>query len=319
VQILPRKEQSFTITVDSKPLLVNFDYRGTLIKELEFDKTTEELAYQLTRDDDVLGRVWALGQLAGRVNSGSTAEAEKQRIASELASAVTRDKFWGVRADAATALGSIKGASARDALVAATRDADARVRAHAVTSLAASKDPAPAKLFEKLLNDKSYAVIKAAALALGETRSAGAYEALSKLLLVPSWRDNIKASALSGLGELEDKRALPVALRYAAKGNPPQVRTAALKLLGKVGTGSPEAFTLIAEMAPKAFAGGDFNLATAAGEALVSLGDPRGVAVLEQINKDPAVSARRKEQLREYQERLRKAVAGTSNPGTRQP
>jgi hypothetical protein len=36
---------------------------------------------------------------------------------------------------------------------------------------------------------------------------------------------------------------------------------------------------------------------------------------LEQISKDPAVSSRRKEQLREYQEQLRKAVAGTSNTG----
>jgi aminopeptidase N len=319
VQILPKREQIFTLTVDSKPLLVNFDYRGTLIKEVQFDKTTEELAYQLTRDEDVLGRVWALGQLAARGNSASTGEVEKQRIAAELASVVTRDKFWGVRADAATALAAVKDSSARNALIAATSDADARVRARAVTSLATSKDPVLANLFEKLLNDQSYAVIKAAALGLGGTKSTGAYEALSKLLNVPSWRDNIKASGLSGLGALADKRALDVAFRYVAKGNPPQVRVAALQLLGRVGAGNPEAFTLIAEMAPKAYESSDFNLATAAGEALVSLGDPRGVAVLEQISNNPAVTSRRKEQLRDYQEQLRKAVAGTPNPGAHQP
>jgi aminopeptidase N len=319
VQILPKKEQSFTLAVDSKPLLVNFDYHGTLIKEVQFDKTTEELAYQLTRDDDVLGRVWALGQLSARAHSVTLSEVEKQRIASELASAVTSDKFWGVRADAATALAAVKDPGARNALIAATTDADARVRARAVTSLATSKDPSLANLYEKLLNDQSYAVIKAASLAFGQTRSTAAYEALSKLLDVPSWRDNIKASALAGLSELGDKRAVDVALRSAAKGNPSQVRAAALGLLGRVGAGNPEAFPLIAEIAPKTYTGGDFNLATAAGEALVNLGDPRGLAVLEQIASNPGVTARQKQQVREFQDRLRKAMAGTSNPGSRQP
>src|SRR5438876_147916 len=45
VQIEPKKEQVFTFKADSKPLLVNFDYHGTLIKEVEFNKTTEELVY----------------------------------------------------------------------------------------------------------------------------------------------------------------------------------------------------------------------------------------------------------------------------------
>lgn len=319
VQILPKKEQSFTLTVKSRPLLVNFDYRGTLIKEVQFDKTTEELAYQLTRDEDVLGRVWALSQLAGRVTAATTSEIEKQRIAAELANAVTRDKFWGVRLDAATALANVKDPGARTALVAATRDPNSRVRARAVTSLASSKDPSLASLYEKLLSDPSYAVIKAAASALGETRSPGAYEALAKLLNIPSWRDNIKASALSGLGALQDKRALDVAFRYAEKGNSPAVRAAAIRLLGRIGGDDPKAFTLIAETATKAFATGDSNLATAAAEALVSLGDPRGLAVLEQLSHDASVTPRLKEQLSQYQELLRKVVAAAAGQGAKQP
>jgi len=319
VQILPKKEQSFTLAVDSKPLLVNFDYRGTLIKEVLFDKTTEDLAYQLTRDEDVLGRVWALGQLASRVTAPTTSEIEKQRIAGELANAVTRDKFFGVRLDAATALANVKDPSARAALVAATRDPNARVRARAITSLGGSKDPSLASLYEKFLSDPSYAVIKAAALALGETQTPGAYEALAKLLNIPSWRDNIKISALSGLSALGDKRALDVAFRYAEKGNQAQVRAAALRLLGRIGGNDPRAFTLISDAAMKAFAIGDYSLATAAGEALVSLGDPRGLAVLEQISQDGLVTPRLKEQVTQYQEQLRKVVAGTASPGPSHP
>jgi aminopeptidase N len=319
IQILPKKEQTFSIAVDSKPLLVNFDYRGTLIKEVQFEKTTEELAYQLTRDEDVLGRIWALNQLAERVTTATTAEVEKHRIATELANVVTADKFWGVRLDAATALAKVNDPSVRTALVAATRDSDARVRARAVTSLAVSKDTSLAGLYERLLSNQSYAVIKAAALALGETRSSGAYEPLAKLLDAPSWRDNIRVSALSGLAALQDKRALEIAFRYTEKGNLPQVKASSLRLLGRIGRDDPRSFTLIADAAAKAFTHGDFNLATAAGEALVSLGDPRGLAVLEQIGQDASISTRLKEQLSQYGELLRKVAAGAANPGVRQP
>ena len=63
VQIQAKEEQTFTFQVDSAPLLVNFDYGSTLIKELRFEKSTEQLSYQLAHDQDVLGRVWALQQL----------------------------------------------------------------------------------------------------------------------------------------------------------------------------------------------------------------------------------------------------------------
>ncbi|MGH9933222.1 MAG: M1 family aminopeptidase [Pyrinomonadaceae bacterium] len=319
VQILPKKQQSFSLTVDSKPLLVNFDYRGTLIKELEFDKTTEDLAYQMTRDEDVLGRIWALNQLRARVTAATTSETEKQQITSELSNVVTRDKFWGVRVHAATALADLKAPSARSALIAATSDADARVRARAVTLLANSKDASLTSLYVNLLSDQSYAVIQAAALAIGETKSPAAYEALVKLLDVPSWRDNIKASALAGLGELRDKRSLDIALRYAARGNANQVRAAALRLLGKIGSDEPRAFSLIAETARRAFESGHSALAQATGDALVSLGDPRGLAVLEEISQKAAISGQLKIRLGEYQELLRKSVAGTANQDVQHP
>jgi HEAT repeat protein len=171
----------------------------------------------------------------------------------------------------------------------------------------------------KLLSDQSYAVIKTASLALGDTKSPEAYAALLKLLGQPSWRDNISASALAGLGELRDKRSLEVALRYAAAGNANQVRAAALRLLGRIGSDEPRAFKLIAGAAGKAFESEDYNLATAAGDALVSLGDPKGLAVLEQINHNSGISGRLRARLGEYQEALRKSAPGTASQGTQHP
>ena len=72
VRIEPKEEQTFKFTVDSEPLLVSFDYGGALIKELTFVKTTGQLQYQLAKDQDVLGRVWALQQLRPRLNDDKT-------------------------------------------------------------------------------------------------------------------------------------------------------------------------------------------------------------------------------------------------------
>ncbi|HLO00339.1 MAG TPA: M1 family aminopeptidase [Pyrinomonadaceae bacterium] len=318
LQILPRKEQTFSLPVDSKPLLVNFDYHGTLIKELEFEKSTEELAYQMTKDEDVLGRIWALSQLRNRVTANAT-DAERQLVARELANALTKDKFWGVRVEAAAALENVRVADARSVLIAATDDPDARVRARAVSSLGSLKDASLAGLYVKLLNDPSYAVIKAAASALGATKSPDAYSALVNLLDVPSWRDNIRTSALTGLGELRDRRALSVALRYSASGNVAQVRAAALRLTGKVGETDSRAFDLISESASKAFASGDYALATAAGEALVSLGDSKGIEVLEQISRNATLSGTLKSRIADYLELLRKSMAGTDGTGVKHP
>ncbi|HEY0006039.1 MAG TPA: M1 family aminopeptidase [Pyrinomonadaceae bacterium] len=285
VQIEPKEDQSFSFPVDSEPLLVNFDFGGTLIKELNFEKTTEQLTYQLSHDQDVLGRVWALQQLAGRMQKDSTAAAEKQSITAAVGAALTGDKFWAVRVEAATALNNVPGDAARAALLAATKDQRSRVRARAIRSLASTKDPKLADLYQQFLNDQSYAVIQAAAPALGQTKSANAYAALLKLIELPSWRDNIRASGLNGLAALADKRALELGFRFARPGNSGQVREAALGLLGAVGREDPRSFALISETLRQAFGASNFGLIAASSEALLTLGDPRSQALFEELGK----------------------------------
>lgn len=314
VLIEPRKEQTFTFKSDSKPLLVNFDYGGTLIKELEFTKTNEELVYQLSRDQDVLGRIWALGQLNTRMRSESVPQTEKDQLSTEIAKALTNDAFWGMRVEAAGALAGMPGDAARQALLRATKDKKSAVRARAITSLAATKDASLADVFQQLLTDESYAVIRAAALALGQSKSPAAYDALVKLLDTPSWRDNIKASALSGLGALGDKRAMEIGLRYAAKGNQPQVRGAALRLLGSVGKDDPRVFEMIAETLKQALARPDFGLAFASAEALVNLGDPRGLVIFEELAKQTEGVPQIQRLIRTFQDQLRKKVEGAAKP-----
>ena len=281
--IEPKEEQTLKFTVDSEPLLVDFDYGGTLIKEMTFVKTTGQLQYQLSHDQDVLGRVWAQQQLALRMNDDKTTGAERLAIIKSISDVLTKDQFWGTRLEAATWLNGLT--EAKDALLAATRDANARVRARAVTSLAATKDSSLAGAYQQLLADQSYAVIRAAAVALGQTKSPAAYDPLVKLIDAPSWRDTIRASALSGLAALGDKRALDPGLKYYAVGNRGAVRTAALAVLGAAGKDDPRVFPILSAALTEGVEKRNFGLFFGAAEALVSLGDERGLALFQDVSK----------------------------------
>jgi aminopeptidase N len=319
IQIEPAKEQTFSFKANSKPLLVNFDYHGTLIKEVEFDKTTEELVYQLSKDQDVLGRIWALNQLTTKLKNEATASAEKQIITAEIAKALTGDKFWGLRSEAVVALQGVKDDAARNALLAAIKDPEARVRSRAVKSLASLKDPSLAPVYQKLLGDQSYAVVRAASGALGQTKDPAAYDALLKQLDLPSWHDTIKASALSGLDALEDKRAVELAVRYISAENYPSVRGASVRILGHLGRDDSRAFPKVAELARQAFSRNDFALLIPASEALVGLGDPRGLVLLDQLVQDAGAVPQLRSPLVQFQELLRKTLASSGNPSSNRP
>jgi aminopeptidase N len=307
VNIEPKEEQTFKFSVDSEPLLVGFDYGGTLIKEMTFVKTTAQLQYQLVHDQDVLGRIWAEQQLALRMNDDNTTGADRLAIIRALGEVITKDGFWGTRVEAAS---SLKGLTeAKDALLAGTKDVNARVRAKAVTSLSATKDASLAAVYQQLLNDHSYAVIQAAALALGQTKSDIAYDSLAHLIDVPSWHDNIRASGLNGLAALGDARALDSGLKYYAVGNRTEVRTAAIAVLGSTGRSDPRAFPIVSLALAEAAEKRNSGLFFVAAEAIVALNDERGLAAFEALRLKNGTPPRMVAAIPGYESRLRAKLA----------
>ncbi|HEY6805536.1 MAG TPA: M1 family aminopeptidase [Pyrinomonadaceae bacterium] len=308
VWIEPKKEQTFSFKLDAAPKLVNFDYQSTLIKELQFSKSTAELSYQLQHDEDVLGRIWALNQLAGQWRQ-NPASSDKDAIADNIAQALKVDKFWAVRLEAATALADVSDQNTRNALVQATKDQSPRVRARSVISLAASKDASLASVYQGLLDDQSYAVVKAASLALGQTKDTNAFDSLAKLIESKSWHNTVRVSALNGLVALGDKRSLDIALKYSPQGDYPAVRIAATKLLGVVGRDDARVFTVLSANLEEAVKNSNSALVNVSGESLVGIGDPRGVELLERLTKNGA-SRQYDAPLTNYKERLKKSLAG---------
>lgn len=84
LRLAAKGEQSFDLACDSRPLLVRFDEGDHLLMELRFQKSVEELVFQL-RNDSAMGRLWAARQLKER-----GAEAA-------LRAAARNDAFWAVR------------------------------------------------------------------------------------------------------------------------------------------------------------------------------------------------------------------------------
>jgi HEAT repeat protein len=190
-----------------------------------------------------------------------------------------------MRFEDAAALQGVSGEDVKRALLVAAKDTNPRVRARAIQALGARKDQGLAATFQQALSDESYAVTRAAAEALGRTKNESGYDSLMKLLDTSSWRDNIRIAGLNGLAALGDPRSLAGALKYAASGNSPQVRAAAIVVLGVTGKDDPRVFPLLAEALVKSASPFNATLFSASGRALVELGDPRGVDVLEQAGK----------------------------------
>jgi aminopeptidase N len=289
VWIKPQAENVFTFDAANKPSLVDFDNEGTLIKELKFEKTTDELIYQFRNDKDVLGRKWAMSQLSPRWRSKDTADAERAKILAAFNQAMTADTFWAIRRDAIQTITAPQGnpnapnaapavyeQATIDALNRAVKDEKSLVRASAISGLGLLRDAKYADSFLAALNDRSYAVIDAAAVALARTKDARAFDALVKLSGASSWRNHILNSSLSGLTTLGDSRALDLGFKYADKSQPTSIRSRALNVLAASGKGDARVYPLLIETFKKALENNDLQTVFNGFQGFIRLADPRG-------------------------------------------
>ena len=291
VWLKPQAENKFTFDAPSEPKLVDFDNEGTWIKEITFEKTTEELLYQRANDKDVLGRRWAMRELAKRADAEG--EGERTKILAALLDSAKNDKFWRVRRAAISEISDlivpqamplvevppVKMDEALSTFLAssARNSKESLIRAESIELLSKTKDAKYANIYLTAINDQSYGVIDQAAAALGETKNPKAFEALVKLVNTPSWRGRIQIAGLNGLSTLGDKRGFDIALKFASdKTQPVEARIAAVSVLGETGKGNPKAFPIIFEAFKSALETNDFNGIFTTIRALIGLGDPRG-------------------------------------------
>ena len=291
VWLKPQAENVFTFDAPAKPQLVNFDYEGTLIKEIKFEKSPEELVYQLKNDKDVLGRVWALNRLDALKKESlksSAAKIDAKVFDDAVSGAATNDAFWAIRRDAIQILIQQQTSmmkpnevakfspAAISALEKAKGDKNSLVRAAAISALGLTKDAKYLPGYMAALTDQSYAVIDAAAIALAQTGDAAAYASLEKLTQMESWKNRLRLAGLNGLATLGDKRAVDLAFKFVDKSQPANVRAAALNVLAATGKGDARIYPLLIESFKKSLENNDFQGIFSGFQGIVRLADPRG-------------------------------------------
>ena len=228
---LSQKEQVFSFPLPSRPRWVRLDLEGWVLKTLDFPRPFDLLKAQLAEDPDCLGRIEAAQGLAKL----GTPEAFQA-----LARALRDDRFWGVQAEIAKALGGTKAPRALSILKDVLSLKHPKARRAVVEAMGEFRDPRAAKALEPvLIRDVSYFVEAAAARALGKTRDPRALAALEAALGKSSFNEVIRAAALDGLVDLEDDRAFGLAKRWTARGLPELARLGAIRALGAMAEGRP--------------------------------------------------------------------------------
>ncbi|HRI03720.1 MAG TPA: M1 family aminopeptidase [Pyrinomonadaceae bacterium] len=288
VWMKPQAENVFTFDTAAKPKLVHWDYEGTLLKEMKFEKSTDDLLYQMANDKDLIGRRWAMNELEAKAANA----AEKERIVAALITSAEKDLNWRVRRAALSVIANIYSpdppsnqkrppakldANVEAAVIRLTKDKEAPIRSDAIELLGETQDKKYADIYLAALSDLSYGVIDYAASGLGQTKDPRAFDALAKLANTPSWKGRIQSAALIGLAWLEDKRGFEIGYK-ALKDTSllPKVRSNAIMVVGITGKGDPRAFDVVAERLKQASDAGNRDGVYDALYALVGIADPRG-------------------------------------------
>ncbi len=300
-----KAEQTFTFPSDSAPLMVLFDKGDNILKSAEFHKEKKEWLYQLQN----------AGEFADRADAVVALEKVKNddEVVSALGNALRNDKFWGLRAIAADALGHIGTPAASKRLLDALNSAsEPWVRNRIVAALGNFKDDSAigVKLTEIAKDDSSYRTRAAALQAIGRLKSPGALTTLEAAVSGESPDGYLRNAALRALGPLGDDKAAPLLEQWSVPGKPIESRTAAIRSLASLEKNNLDITKQIAGYLSEPH----FPVRIAAIFALGARGDATAVPALEALLKSDDLSIEMVPMIKGQIARLKKPV--TTKPAS---
>ncbi|MBF2000567.1 MAG: M1 family metallopeptidase [Synechococcales cyanobacterium M58_A2018_015] len=232
-------EQSFYFPLPEKPQYVRFDVGNHYLKTVTLEYPLAELKAQLQYDPDPIARIYAAAALAKK----GGLEAVKA-----LETALQTDPFWGVRAEVAEQLATVKLDQAVAALLRGLNDPEARVRRAVVNALGGIKTESSYNALRAIAasGDASYYVEAAALEGLGAVAANFTAQTETEVLELfrsvlaerAGWNETVRGGAISGLSKLKtSEAALNLILDYTVAGTPQALRLAAIRALGAISTG----------------------------------------------------------------------------------
>jgi aminopeptidase N len=212
IELQAQKTNTIILPMNTSPKWVNVDVERTWIGDITQNKSTEEHLSQLTASKDVLAKWESINALVQAHKDSLTPIQEKENIVTSLKQIVTSNNYWRLRNFALRQLFNILpqpyNAEDEKILYDILQNDESWVQATALSILGNTKDQKYESIYLKAFNSHGDRVINAAAIALGKNKSTKAYDMLITLDKKPSWKSQSRISALNGLQQLGDERAV---------------------------------------------------------------------------------------------------------------
>lgn len=215
------KELTVLVPMAERPVAVRIDPEFSLLAEIREQKSRDWWTPQLNATT-VAERVRAVEHFAESKQNG-----DRDLIAGVL----NDDPFYGVRVEAAKALGESGGDIAREALITGLGAEDARVRSACATALGEFREDAAAvAALENVLQsgEPGYAVVAAALSSLGRIQDHPAVDVFQAALQADSHGEVIRQAALRSLARVESPAAFDLLLEWTRPGHHRDCRRAAI-------------------------------------------------------------------------------------------
>ena len=215
------KSDQFLLPCDEEPLMVSFDGCGALVAEVRFDKSLDELIYQVF-NDEIPGRIWAMRAMARLFPI-------HQRTVQTFSDILSKEYFWGLKAEATLLLGSLRTPEAERVLLQALGTSDHRVRKAAALALPNfRKDFAQKTLKDVILKDKHTDVVATAIVSLAKADPTESKDFIRSQLNRPAWYNEIDLACLNAFEILGDEKLVLDIEKFTANENSDHLQIAAL-------------------------------------------------------------------------------------------
>ena len=222
-----QKTEAFAIPCLMRPAYVVVDPEMRILGDVKLKMPNDMLRLQLEKAPYARAR-WLAAHALGQSDDPPTIQALAARLMDE-------EEFWGVRAQSADALGTIRAKECFEVLARAATVKHPKARRAVMEALGKFRSTAAAEaLRPRALKDESFLVESEAARSLGKTKQPAAFDTLLDVLDRPSWADVLSAGAIDGLAALRDDRAIPHVLARTRYGHPSRTRRAAVMALPKL-------------------------------------------------------------------------------------